>query len=74
MGVRRVTLDVEREVSSEDLHGLLDRVLQLHGCTGCGLVGIDVRFRVPDPEEAKFEASKFEGIGGFENVSVTSVE
>jgi hypothetical protein len=71
MAAKRIaTLDVEREVSSEDLHALLDRVLDLHGCTACGLVGIDLRFRVPDDLEEELHPSKFEGLRGFRNIAV----
>ena len=44
--VARKSFDLEfkPEVTAEELHATLDRLLELAGCPACGLNGIDIRF------------------------------
>ena len=41
-------------VKAEDVHAALDRIFDLHGCRGCGLLGIDLRLLGGDPAEQQF--------------------
>jgi hypothetical protein len=41
--------DIKKPPTAKQLHETLDRILTLHGCPACGLVGIDIRFRLGDP-------------------------
>jgi hypothetical protein len=43
--------DVKKHPTAKELHQTLDRILNLHGCPACGLVGIDIRFRLGEPVE-----------------------
>jgi hypothetical protein len=46
-GTLQVTLS--DEVKLEDLHSVIDRIVNLNGCRTCGLGGIDVILREVDP-------------------------
>lgn len=49
--VRPGTLELvfKRDVSIESIHKGVEAAARWHGCTPCGLNGIDLRFRVQDP-------------------------
>jgi len=69
MGVLRpgtVRLVVEEGINIKNLHQLVDRVVNLHGCTACGLGCIDVLFRVRE----KILFDRFKDIEGLADVSV----
>jgi hypothetical protein len=36
-------------LSAKDVHATLDQIFKLHGCLGCGLIGIDININGPDP-------------------------
>ena len=57
---------IEEGIKADSLHEIIDRVIGLHGCTACGLAGIDLRFRVRD--NILFE--KFEKIQGLHDVII----
>lgn len=40
-----VQLTVREGISARELHAALDRILKLHGCTACGLNGLDLLLR-----------------------------
>ncbi len=44
-----LTVSLAHNVTSEQLHQALDRILNFAGCTHCGLQGIDLRLAVGDP-------------------------
>jgi len=39
---------VGNRVSRENLHDIIDRIINLHGCMACGLGGLDLRIRPQD--------------------------
>jgi hypothetical protein len=53
--------DPKRKPRLEEVHAALDRILDLHGCSKCGLLGIDIRLFLGDPPER---------IPGFQGVDV----
>lgn len=57
---------VEEGIQLQALQDILKRVVNLHGCTSCGLAGLDLYFRVPDP----LLNEKFRDIGGLRNVEI----
>lgn len=57
---------VEEGIYAKSLHKIIDQVINLHGCTACGLSGIDLRFKVRD--NILFE--KFEKIDGIVDVTI----
>jgi hypothetical protein len=70
MGVLRpgtVRLVVEEGINAKSLHQVIDRVINLHGCTTCGLGGIDVLIRVRE----KMLFDRFKDIEGLHDVTVT---
>jgi hypothetical protein len=44
------TVLLSEDVAAADIHESLDRIFRLHGCTGCGLLGLDLRLLVCDPK------------------------
>lgn len=44
-----VQVTVGKAVTQKSLHELIDRIIHMHGCTACGLGGIDVLIRPQDP-------------------------
>jgi hypothetical protein len=38
-------LNVQEGIDRDNLFGLLDRILDIHGCQACGLVGLDLELR-----------------------------
>lgn len=44
-----VQLALDTKVSREDLHKVLDRILDVSGCPACGLLGFDLVMRGVDP-------------------------
>jgi hypothetical protein len=69
MGVLRpgtVRVVVEEGINLKNLHEIVDRVVNLHGCTACGLGGIDLLFRVRE----KILFDRFKDIEGIADVSV----
>ncbi len=61
-----VAVTVDEGIAAKSLHELLDRVIGLHGCTTCGLSGIDLRFRVRD----RLIFERFKDIPGVADVAV----
>ena len=57
---------VQEGIQLDSLQEILKRVVNLHGCTVCGLAGIDLRFRVR--ENLIFE--KFADIEGIYDVII----
>lgn len=51
------------EVSVQDIHSIIERILNQTGCRTCGLVGIDLSFFGGDPA-----AQLLKGVNGVENV------
>ena len=51
---------IEEGIKVESLHNIIDRVINLHGCTSCGLSGLDIRFKLRDNIFDQFE--KIEGL------------
>lgn len=39
----------DRKVKIDDIHKAIKVAVGWHGCTACGLNGLDLRFRVQDP-------------------------
>jgi methylase of polypeptide subunit release factors len=56
------------DVAAEDVHSLLDRIFEMNGCTGCGLIGLDLLIRVRDPRLT----SQLQDINGVVDVGITS--
>lgn len=63
-----VALVVKEGIPAKSLHDILDRITNLHGCSACGLAGLDLHFRVEDGRLAE----KFSGIEGLGNVTIVS--
>ena len=61
-----VTVITQAGVSLKSLHEVITQVVGLHGCTTCGLGGIDFRI-IPEEE---FVAEKISGIEGIRTVVV----
>lgn len=59
-------LVIAPDMAARDLHKLLDTVFDLHGCSGCGLNGLDLRLRPQDP--VIYE--RFRGIEGVRDVNI----
>jgi hypothetical protein len=38
-----LSIRVKEDVSLEQLHGVIDQIARINGCTTCGLLGIDLR-------------------------------
>jgi hypothetical protein len=63
-GTLQVTL--AEGVSNDELHKLIDRIIDLNGCRGCGLGGIDLRIRIVDP----FILERFADINAVRDVTI----
>ncbi|MCC7504962.1 MAG: hypothetical protein IT259_06670 [Saprospiraceae bacterium] len=63
-----VRVSVKRDIKSDELHAALDRILELHGCTGCGMNGLDIMFRQLPPINELFR--DFKNIAGVESIGV----
>jgi hypothetical protein len=61
-----VQFTVKEGISAESVHSMLDRLFDLHGCTVCGLVGLDVLIRGQD----RLIFEKFQGIDGMQDVTI----
>jgi hypothetical protein len=59
-------LVVQEGIAAKDLHAIVDRVINLHGCTNCGLGGIDLLVRVRD--QMLFD--RFKDIQGLHDVTL----
>ncbi|HYN50747.1 MAG TPA: hypothetical protein VES62_07460 [Thermoleophilaceae bacterium] len=65
-----VQLTLREGIQARAIHDALDRLFELHGCSVCGLVGIDLDFRVLPPERIERlgllklgnELQRFEGV------------
>jgi hypothetical protein len=44
-----IQVTVDRGVTKSDLHNVIDNLTKHHGCDGCGLAGLDLVIRTPDP-------------------------
>ncbi|MCS3798487.1 hypothetical protein [Niastella sp. OAS944] len=44
-----IQLTFKEGIVAKSVHESLDRIFKLHGCIGCGLLGIDLRLRIEDP-------------------------
>lgn len=63
---KSVNVSLTKEVTREHVHAALDVLFKLHGCVGCGLVGIDVNL-LGSPVEAK-------GLGNLAGVHSVEVQ
>jgi hypothetical protein len=65
--VRPGTLELvfDRKVKIESIHAGLEAAVRWHGCEGCGMNGLDLRFRVQDP---MFEV--FNNVEGLRDINV----
>jgi hypothetical protein len=62
-----VQLKLEEGIDRDSLMEVLDRVLELHGCSSCGLAGLDLEIRSqPRLQE------KFGDLGGVIDVSLAN--
>lgn len=52
-GTLQVT--VGKGVSRENLHQIIDEIINLHGCMACGLGGLDLRIRPQDLVSERFQ-------------------
>jgi hypothetical protein len=59
-----IRVRVAQNVSLENLHGLLKRIVGIAGCTGCGLLGVDLHL-TGDPVELQ-ELTKVPGVQAVE--------
>jgi hypothetical protein len=59
---RTVHVQVKENVTLENLHAMVARIVDLSGCRTCGLLGIDLRLSV-DPAEAQ-DIAKLPGVKG----------
>lgn len=59
-------LVVAPDMAARDLHKVLDTVFDLHGCSACGLNGLDLRLRTQDPVILE----RFRGIEGVRDVNI----
>lgn len=64
LGRGTLKVQVSEKVTADDLHKLLDRVLNLHGCTTCGLAGIDLHLRGDD----LMHVGQLKGLTGVQSV------
>ena len=60
-----IRVNVKRDIKSDELHAAMDRIFELHGCTGCGMNGLDIVFRHLPPINELFR--DFKNIAGVEN-------
>jgi hypothetical protein len=44
----KVEVVLEDGINRENLNRILDEIMKMHGCTNCGLAGIDLSFRIRD--------------------------
>ena len=61
---RTISLGLKEGVKAEAVHKALDEIFRLGGCTGCGLLGFDVKFWGPQPEPWQQQLGKVEQIEG----------
>jgi hypothetical protein len=61
-GTVSARFDPKKQPKLEEVHAALDRILDLHGCTKCGLLGIDLRLFLGDPADR---------VPGFQGVDVS---
>ncbi len=59
----RVLLD--KDVAAEDIHAMLDRIFEMHGCSRCGLLGLDLLIHVNDPKVSS-QIQDMKGVLGME--------
>ena len=57
-----IQVTVSKDIKAEQLHQALYQILRFGGCVACGLVGIDLNFRLGDPGPE--ELRKTAGITG----------
>ena len=57
-----IQLNVKPKITAKELHVALDRILEMHGCTNCGMNGLDILFRHPD-----FISERFADLPGIAN-------
>lgn len=50
-GTVSARFDPKKQPKLEEIHAALDRIIDLHGCTKCGLLGIDIRLFLGDPPD-----------------------
>jgi Na+-translocating ferredoxin:NAD+ oxidoreductase RNF subunit RnfB len=59
---RSLNVVVQYGVEAQSLHSMLDRILELSGCTACGFQGIDdLTIRVINPDMVR-QVGRIEGI------------
>jgi len=63
-----VEVNVRPDITREQVHEALDRILTLSGCLACGLLGFDVHILGGDPEIFQ----SFREIEGVQDVKVVS--
>ena len=51
--VVRLSAPGRTPLEAKDIHATLDQIFRLHGCLGCGLIGIDIHINGPDPAPFK---------------------
>ena len=50
------------KITREQVHEAFDQIFRLHGCLGCGLLGIDILVHGGDPEPLLGNVGGFNGI------------
>ena len=63
-----IQLTVDRNVKADQVHAALDKIFEMHGCTPCGLNGLDIYLRHSTPLMDAFKG--FEGIAAVEQYGV----
>ncbi len=61
---RTIHLGLKEGVKAEAVHKALDEIFRLGGCTGCGLLGFDVKLAGPRPEPWQQQLNKVQQIEG----------
>lgn len=67
---KTIPLGLKGEVKAEAVHKALDEIFRLGGCTGCGLLGFDLKLVGPRPEPWQQQLGKLEQIEGIRFVEV----
>jgi hypothetical protein len=61
---RSVTLTFKEGVKKEEINAALEKIYLEAGCTGCGLAGFDLDFKVQDPVLDRIRITDLKNVAG----------
>ena len=62
---QQVNVTLNKDVTPDSVHEVLSAIFRAHGCTGCGLMGVDVNLR-----GAPVEAEGIGQVNGVHSVEI----